>query len=99
MQIATITQEIVIGDGTEKYYKYLNQTIFNKPLMPQTKYCVTFIFKNSYKGMEHQLVYYEKDLYTSQAQKEMYAHKNASAHFYVLLFLLLGIPLGFVGYR
>lgn len=74
--------------------------VFNKPLQPGTKYCLTFIVKNNYKQSEHQIVYYEKNIVTKHSPEMRYEpHRNASVHLYVLVIVLLCIPLGFLGYR
>nr|XP_023019402.1 uncharacterized protein LOC111508196 [Leptinotarsa decemlineata] len=70
-------------------------------LKPETKYCVTFIITNQYKGSEHDVIYYEK-LRMPPAQapppKEE-PSSNSYSHLWILLLLLLLIPVAFLIYR
>ncbi|CAG9860166.1 unnamed protein product [Phyllotreta striolata] len=64
------------------------------------KYCIVFIITNKYRGSEHDVVYYEK-LRTKEARgppKES-TSGGSSNHLYMLLFVLLAIPIGFVIFR
>ncbi|XP_018562896.1 uncharacterized protein LOC108904723 [Anoplophora glabripennis] len=66
-------------------------------IKPKTKYCVTFIITNNYKGAEHNVVYYEKlETPIAPPVKESNSSNN---HLYILLLLLLLIPAGFFIYR
>lgn len=69
-------------------------------LEPNTKYCVTFIINNMYKGTEHDIVYYEK-LKTSYVQptpKES-SLQSSFNHLYLLFIILLIVPIAFLVYR
>nr|CAI5845464.1 unnamed protein product [Callosobruchus analis] len=80
-----ITSKIMIGNGK---------------LQPLTKYCVTFIVTNNFKGSEHDVVYREK---IRMSKTQVPAKEPSSAgHFnplYILLLLLLLVPAGFLVYR
>lgn len=94
LQLSAETQEFTIGDvGTHDS----NNSSY-KSLQPQTRYCLTFIIVNKYREKEHRIVYYEKDLYTKPLHKEIHEH-NAHVHLYVLAFMLLCVPIGFLVYR
>lgn len=72
----------------------------NKPLLPNTKYCLTFIVRNKYEETEHEVVYYEKEVITSDVKNEQLIQpQNTYTHLYMLLVMLLFIPAGFLLYR
>lgn len=72
----------------------------NKPLLPNTKYCLTFIVRNKYEETEHEVVYYEKEITTSEVQNEQLIQpQNTYTHLYMLFVVLLFIPAGFLLYR
>lgn len=61
-------------------------------LKPNTKYCVTFIVTNNYRGSDHDIVYYEKLKTTEESKSSQFNHM------YMLLLLLLLVPAGFLIY-
>lgn len=90
----------MIGDGTTKFSPELKRHLVNKPLQPNTKYCLTFIVRNKYEETEHEVVYYEKEITTSEVQNEQLIQPQSTyTHLYMLFVVLLLIPAGFVLYR
>lgn len=100
MQLTKDEQDFVIGDGTTKHSLEIKRHIVNKPLLPNTRYCLTFIVRNKYEETEHEVVYYEKEITTENARsEELIQPRNTYAHLYMLLVVLLLIPAGFLLYR
>lgn len=93
-------QDLIIGDGTTKYLSELKHYVVNKPLLPNTRYCLTFIVRNKYEETEHEVVYYEKDIITDEVKNEQLIQPpNTYVHLYILFVMVLFIPLGFLLYR
>ncbi|XP_056638820.1 uncharacterized protein LOC130446528 [Diorhabda sublineata] len=82
------TDNIIIGNSEKER------------LEPNTKYCVTFIINNMYKGTQHDIVYYEK-LKTSNSQiiQKESSVQSSFNHLYLLFIILLIVPIGFLVYR
>lgn len=94
------TQDLVVGDGTTKFVPEIKRHVVNKPLSPNTKYCLTFIVRNKYEETEHEVVYYEKEVFTENIKsQELVQPQNSYAHLYILVVMLLFIPAGFLLYR
>lgn len=69
-------------------------------LQPNKKYCIIFIITNQYKGSEHDVVYYEiLKMMDAEPQQKEATSGSVSNHLYMLLFILLVIPVGFLLYR
>lgn len=69
-------------------------------LQPNKKYCIIFIITNQYKGLEHDVVYYERlKMMDAEPQQKEATSGSVSNHLYMLLFILLVIPVGFLLYR
>lgn len=100
MQLTKEAQDLVIGDATTKFAPEIKRHVVNKPLLPNTKYCLTFIVRNKYEETEHEVVYYEKEIITENAKNEpLIQPQNAYAHLYILAVILLFIPAGFLLYK
>ncbi|CAH1965540.1 unnamed protein product [Acanthoscelides obtectus] len=73
--------------------------IGNGKLHPLTKYCVTFIVTNNFKGAEHDVVYREKIRMSKSVVPSKKASTSGFDPLYMLLLLLLLVPIGFLIYR
>ncbi|XP_048523168.1 uncharacterized protein LOC109540509 isoform X2 [Dendroctonus ponderosae] len=68
-------------------------------IKPDTRYCIIFIITNKYRGQEHDVVYYEK-LITPRSAIPPTTPTNTGSfnHLYMLPFILLIVPIGFLIY-
>lgn len=100
LQLTEDTQDLIIGDATTKFAPEIKRHVINKPLLPNTKYCLTFIVRNKYEQAEHEVVYYEKDIITNDTKTEQLVQpQNAYVHLYILVVVLLFVPAGFLLYK